>query len=258
MLKRYATSLLLVAGLATTLPAQTPTGTEVLQRMHDAYAGKWYRTLTFTQKTTRWLKDGSQRDEIWYESLRHFDDKGTLLRIDIGLPSLGNGILFSADSTWVVRSGKLAAAQPSGNEFLPLIEGVYMQPVDVTAKQLTKMGFDVTQSAAGEWQGSPVWIVGASTASDTTRSQFWVDRARNVVVRAFLKLPQGPLLDIQLNDYVKAGNGLLATKIDMTAGGKPMQKEEYTDWKVDVDLPDALFVPGAWSGAAHWVKEPPK
>jgi hypothetical protein len=258
MLKGFATSLLLVAGMATSLPAQTPTGTEVLQRMHDAYAGKWYRTLTFTQKTTRWLKDGSQREEIWYESLRHFDDKGTLLRIDIGLPSLGNGILFSVDSTWVVRGGKLAAAHPSGNEFLPLIEGVYMQPVAVTAKQLTGMGFDVTESAAGEWQGSKVWIVGASTANDTTRSQFWVDPARNVVVRAFLKPAQGPLLDIHLYNYVKAGNGWLATKIDMTAGGKPMQNEAYTDWKVDVDVPAELFVPTAWSSTTHWFKEPVK
>lgn len=254
MLKYYATSLLLLAGLASTAPAQTPTGTEVLTRMHDAYAGKWYRTLTFTQKTTRWLKDGSQREETWYESLRHFDDRGTLLRIDVGLPSLGNGILFSTDSTWVVRGGKQVAVHPSGNEFLPLIEGVYMQPVDVTAKQLTAMGFDVTKSAAAEWQGRPVWIVGASSASDSASTQFWVDRDRNVVVRAFLKPPQGPVLEIRLDDYVKAGGGWLATKIDMTAGGKPMQREQYTDWKVDVDLPAELFAPASWTTAAHWMK----
>jgi len=35
------------------------TGAEVFQRMHDAYAGKWYRTLTFVQKTTQRRRDGT-------------------------------------------------------------------------------------------------------------------------------------------------------------------------------------------------------
>ena len=54
--------------LASTAGAQsTPkSGTEVLQRMHDAYAGKWYRTLTFVQKTTRYGKDGAPNVSTWF------------------------------------------------------------------------------------------------------------------------------------------------------------------------------------------------
>ncbi|HUP88513.1 MAG TPA: hypothetical protein VM100_04155 [Longimicrobiales bacterium] len=255
MLKRYATSLLLVACFAAKLPAQTPSGTEILRRMHDAYAGKWYRTLTFTQKTTQWRPDGTMREAVWYESLRHFDDRGTLLRIDIGTPSTGNGILFSADSSWVMRAGKLAVARPSGNEFLPLIEGVYMQPVDVTAKQLTAMGFDVTKTTSGNWKGTPVWIVGTSSTTDTTSTQFWIDKARNIVLRAFISPAPNTVMDIHLNNYVQVGKGWLATKIEMTVGGKPAQSEEYSDWKVDVELAPELFTPATWSTAPHWVKE---
>src|SRR4051812_15021211 len=40
-------------------------GEELIAMMHDRYAGKWYRTLTFTQKTT--LPDG--KVETWYEAL---------------------------------------------------------------------------------------------------------------------------------------------------------------------------------------------
>src|SRR3954464_6101685 len=105
------------------------TGAEVLQRMHDAYAGKWYQTLTFVQKTTQYRKDGTTAVSTWFESLRQATPTTTQLRIDVGDPSIGNGMLYTADSTWRLRGGNVSSTQGQGNEFLPLIEGVYMQPV---------------------------------------------------------------------------------------------------------------------------------
>ena len=249
-------NLIALALLLCASSAQAQTGSDVLRKMHDAYAGKWYKTLTFTQKTTRWLQDGTTRVDTWYESLRQFDPPhNTLLRIDVGDPKAGNGILFSVDSTWLMREGKLRGTRPTGNEFLPLIEGVYMQPVDTTAAQLKRMGFDVSKATSGEWQGTPVWIVGTTSTTDSTSAQFWVDKKRNIVLRALLPGPPNqPMLQILLNGYEPVGKGWLATKVEMSAGGKPMQTEEYSDWKVDVDLPATLFDPVTWSTATHWVK----
>ena len=91
------------APAAATAPPTPKTGVEVLQRMHDAYAGKWYKTLTFVQKTTVRRRDGTDTVTTWHESLRHTDAHGTQLRIDIGDLSAGNGVLYTADSSWVVR-----------------------------------------------------------------------------------------------------------------------------------------------------------
>src|SRR2546425_12293358 len=55
--------LLLVSALA----ASPPSGRDVLKAMHDRYAGKWYRTLTFVQKNTATRPDGSQEHSIWHE-----------------------------------------------------------------------------------------------------------------------------------------------------------------------------------------------
>src|SRR5690348_7703532 len=90
-----------LASMASLASAQsTPkSGEEVLQRMHDAYAGKWYRTLTFVQKTTRYRGDGTTNVSTWFESLEHSAPGATRLRIDIGDPSAGNGMLYTADST---------------------------------------------------------------------------------------------------------------------------------------------------------------
>ncbi len=240
---------------ATTLVAQrTPTsGTDVLQRMHDAYAGKWYHTLTFVQKTTVPRPDGTDAVSTWYESLRYTNPGGTRLRIDVGEPSAGRGMLYTADSTWRIQNARVTRVDTTGNEFLPLIEGVYMQPVARTVAELMTTGVDMNKVTTGEWQGHPVWIVGASSRADTTSAQFWVDTDRKVVVRMILAPAQGTgTLDIHLDNYVRLGKGWLATKVAMLADGTPRQTEEYSDWKADVDLPAALFDPAEWSTAPHW------
>lgn len=229
------------------------TGQEVLQQMRDKYDGKWYTTLTFTQQTVVHKKDGTTETQTWYESLRHSADGGTRLRIDFGDPAGGNGALYTADSLYSVRKGKVVSAQGEGNEFLPLIEGVYLQPVEHTVRDLAGMQVDLTQVTTGSWQGRPVWIVGAP-AGDLTKPQFWVDRDRLVVTRMVIKL-RDLVLDIDLGGYARVGPAWLATKIAMSADGKPLQSEEYSHWKTNIDLPASLFEAAQWSTAPHWVNQ---
>src|SRR5215472_4351192 len=80
-----------------------PTGAEIMQQMHDKYAGKWFKTLTFIQKTTRQKKDGTDTVQTWYESAL----LPGRLRIDVGLPSEGNGVLYTHDSTYQMVAGTL-------------------------------------------------------------------------------------------------------------------------------------------------------
>src|SRR6185312_13490154 len=134
------------------------------------------------------------------------------------------------DSSWVVRGGKLASARATGNEFLPMIEGVYVQPVVQTMRQIAHTGVDMRKVASGSYAGRPVWIVGASAPSDTASPQFWVDKGRNVVVRMIMSVAGRPM-DVHLDKYEKAGNGWLATKVAMYSNGAPLQTEEYSDWK---------------------------
>lgn len=254
-MRRLAAAALLFALVHTDSFAQSApaSGMDVLQRMHDAYAGKWYSTLRFVQKTTVHRPDGTTAHTTWYESLRHTDANGTQLRIDIGDPTAGNGMLYTADSTWVMRGGKLNAAQGSGNVFLPLIEGVYMQPVSKTAAQLAETKIDLSKVTSGRWENRPVWIVGVTSASDSTTPQMWVDQERNIVVRVLVNLaPNSPPYDIQLGDYVKLGDAWLATRIVMLVGGKPRQVEDYADWRVGVELPADMFSVTSWMPARHW------
>jgi hypothetical protein len=234
------------------LSAQQPKdGAAVLERMRAAYAGKWYHSLTFVQKTTVTSRDGTKNVTTWYESLRH-TSAGVQLRIDVGDPTAGNGVLYTPDSSWRFRDGKLVAANANGNDFLPLIEGVYVQPIERTVREVQKMNVDLSRMRAGRWRDRDVWVVGATSASDTTSPQFWVDQQRNVVVRAIVNTSPTSVLDILLDGYVTVGPAMLSTKIVMSTGGKVIQEEEYSDWKTDIDLPASLFDITNWKAVPHW------
>ena len=256
-------SLLATALLACVTPCLTAqgtasprTGSDVLEAMRAAYAGKWYHTLTFTQNTTRRGQDGADHEQTWYETLAHTAAGGTRLRIDIGDLSAGNGVIYTADSSFSVRGGKLQSAEASGNEFLPLIEGVYVQPVAKTVNELGQMKVDLSRVRTGTWQGKPVWIVGAASASDTTSPQFWVDTDRKLLQRMIVSFASGqPPYDVHLGGYEKVGNGAwLATKIEMYQNGVRRQAEDYSAWKVDIPVDPAMFDPAQWSTAKHWAK----
>jgi hypothetical protein len=236
---------------------RTPaSGTEVLERMRAAYADRWYPSLTFVQSTRLHRPDGRVVEQTWYESVRHTPERGAQLRIDVGDLAAGNGMLATADSTWVVRGGAVANVRAKGNEFLPLIEGVYLQPVERTARELLPTRVDLAKVRAGTWRDRDVWVVGAASAADSVAPQFWVDAERLVVVRMLLQeSPAAPVMDVHIDGYVPAGRGWLGTDVKIHVGGRLVQEERYTDWAPGARLDDALFDPSRWLAAPHWARK---
>jgi hypothetical protein len=233
--------------VASPVPAD---GRDVLTRMHDRYVGKWYNTLTFVQRTTRHRPDGTTQVSTWYEA-----EKGPRLRIDMGDPALGNGALYTADSVYVMRGGKVARAVAEGNPFLPLISGVYIQPLDVTVAQLAPYKVNLEAVHTRDWEGRRTFVVGAASAADSTSPQFWVDADRLIVTRFLLPLfptPDNHVQDARLENNVPVGGGWLATRVRMLDRGVPVQTEEYSDWRVDVPLADSFFQAERWTEGPHW------
>jgi cyclase len=60
--------------LAATGPSRT--GRDVVSAMHDRYAGKWYRTLSFVQKNTATAPDGRIEHSTWREYARRLKRLG--------------------------------------------------------------------------------------------------------------------------------------------------------------------------------------
>jgi hypothetical protein len=246
-----ATQVIALLALILQAPVLPKDGTALLRKMREAYLGKWFKTVTFVQQTIQTHPNGGTDTTTWYEALRSPDR----LRIDFGDLKNGNGVIYTADSLYVVRAGKVTRTVPSGNPFLPFVQGVYDQPIDTTLRQIQPYKFDLTKIRSTTWEGRPTYVVGSQSPSDTTSPQFWIDQEKLVVVRMILGLnPTAPaeVTDIRLEDYRPVAGGWLAVLVEIMRDGKVIQKEQYSNWRGNVALPADFFVAEKWSGVPHW------
>ncbi len=231
--------------------AQQAPGEQLVRQMHDRYVGKWFHTLTFVQATTQWKKDGTEAHNTWYESA----SVPSLLRIDFGPPADGNGVLFTADSTFRVQKGTVTNRAAGGNDLLTLLFDVYVRPVDQTLAIVRKGGYDLSKTHKETWQGRPVIVVGADSGN-VSAPQFWVDAERLIVLRQIWPTEPGAsqMIDAHLNKYRSIGDSWIAPECEFFIGGQRIQREEYSDIKADVPLSPELFDLAHWTTAPHWAK----
>jgi outer membrane lipoprotein-sorting protein len=226
---------------------QIRTPEALLRAMRDRYAGRWYTTLSFTQKTTRRLPNDSMRVETWHE----WGAMPGRLRIEIGEPAAGNGVIYANDSAYVVRGGNVVARRGDRNSLMVLGFDVYVLSPERTAQVLTEEGFLPGTLRTDSWNGRPVYVV---TSEANGHHEFWIDAENLLYVRSVEPIP-GPngaaarVLDVRFEDYKQHGGGWMAERVDIRMDGKTVQMEEYSDVKVNQTLSPDLFVPEKWSTA---------
>ncbi len=222
--------------------AQTPTsGDQVVRAMHDRYQGKWYHTLSFSQKTTRRTPADTMVIETWYETAA----VPGRLRIDIA-PRPGTSYIFANDSIYVTRKDSVLRRVAGRNPLLILGFDVYGQPAEKTLDVLHAEGFNTTPLHEDTWEGRPVYVVGAAKG-DLHSKQFWVDKERLLFVR-LLEPSRGDstkMDDTRFDDYRPLGGGWISALVESYSGGKLAQKEEYSDIKANPVVPANWFTPGA-------------
>ena len=268
-LRAATTAALLLAGLSacrhapSAAPAPAPaasvirtdyaSGEELLAAMRARYDGKWYRTLTFTQKTSRLLPDGKWSVQTWYEAMQ----VPGRLRIDFDPISAANGVIYARDSAFTSRNGRVLPGQASINPLLLLGFDVYANAPARSAAILRKEGFDLTRVHADTFQGRPRIVVGAR-AGDMHTKQFWVDAEHLYFVRTLERAPNDStkVQDVRFVNYQRVGDAWVAPRVEIHSGGKLVFFEDYSDIRTNVQLDDDLFEPSKWKTAKHWY--PPK
>jgi len=221
--------------------ASAPTDAESLVRaMHGRYEGRWYRTLSFTQRVIR----PGRPEESW-------DEWGAMpgrLRIEQGN---GRGAIFANDSTYVFAGDSVVRRIGQRNDLMTLGFDVYAQAPERTLQVLREDGFDLSRFRADTWQGRPAYVVGASSPADSTSKQFWVDAERLVFVRLLDPIPNQPgrAQDVRFDRYEPLGNGWIAPEVNIFVGGQNVFQEIYSDIRIDMPLDPSLFDPGRWKTA---------
>jgi hypothetical protein len=221
-------------------------GEELIAMMHNRYAGKWYRTLTFTQKTT--LPDG--KVETWYEAL----ELPGKLRIDVAPLDSMKAIIFRNDSVYQFDGGKLKDSAAFVHPLMVLGFDVYGAPVSETVTKLKNLKFNLSKLHQTKWKGRSTYVVGAA-AGDTTSPQFWIDAERLYFVRSFEPSKKNPAIvnETRFDKYVPLAGGWLEMEVLFLANGEQRVKEEYSSPKANVKLDPMIFEPKGWTPPG-WVK----
>ncbi len=218
-------------------------GEDVVAAMYKRYAGKWYKTLTFVQKTITHKPDGTDSVEMWYEAM----EVPGKLRIDVVPTDKGNGMIFADGKLNSFRDGKLAVSRPFVHPLLVLGFDVYGQPVETSISQLRSLGIDMSTVHEEKWMGQDVYVIGAKKG-DMTIPQFWIDKKNLLFVR-LIQLggkDKKVVQETQFNKYVKAKGGWVAVEVKFFSDGKPTMTEEYTDVQADIKLTGDLWDPEKW------------
>ena len=227
-------------------------GEEVITAMRDRYAGLWYHTLTFRQKTSQLSPKGQWTVQTWYEAMR----LPGRLRIDFDPIKAGNGVLYAHDSQFVVSNGRVTRADAGINDLLLLGFDVYANTTARTATLLRRQGVDLSRVHMDTFEGRPMIVVGAH-AGDLHRKQFWIDAERLYFVRLLEPAPRDStkLQDIRFVNYERRGDAWVSPRVELYLDGKLVFFEDYSDMNTDVPLDDALFDPARWRTAKHWLPE---
>lgn len=248
---RNLISLAIVVSACAPQPAPAPapstpqiaTAEQLVAAMHDGYAGKWYSTLTFVQKNTRYLADGRTDTSTWSEVL----SLPGKLRIDVEPRANGNGNIYRNDTVYVFNSGRLVRQARAPHPLLLLGFDVYFVPVERSIATLREIGFDLSRMHESTWQGRAAYVVGAAPGDTRTR-QFWIDRDRLVFVRLIepSRRDTTKTAEIRFNRYYQVGNAWLSPEVEFLIDGARDFLEEYTEIKTDVPVDEAVFDPGKW------------
>lgn len=238
--------LLLLLAAVPAFSGDIKTGGDLIAAMHKKYDGKWYKTLTFVQKTVHHQPDGTTTSETWYEAM----SLPGRLRIDFAESKTGDGLLFTDGKLISIREGKVGAPRPFVHPLMVLGFDVYGQPIETTIAQVKGLGMDLSSIHIEKWKGRDTYVVGAKQG-DATTPQFWIDKKDLVFVRLIQQAGKDKksIAETQFNKYVRAKGGRVAAEVLFFVDGKPTTTEEYSDIQADIPLEKDLWNPEKWSAA---------
>jgi hypothetical protein len=248
MRKILLASLLLTIGLAHAQNVRT--GEDVIRAMHDRYQSKWYKTVTFTQKSTTYKPDGTSSAEMWYEAA----SLPGKLRIDIGPPADNNGYLMVDGTISILKKGVLAKTDHYVNILLVLGFDAYTQDPATTIEVVKGESYDLNKFHEDTWDGKAAYVVGADKG-DLKSKQFWVEKDTLLFVRVIEPSRGDPakVSDIRFIHYQPLAGAWIAAGVEVYTDGKKVFTEDYTEIQGNVKLDSGTFDPQKFT-TTHWEK----
>jgi len=235
MISKYL--IVTVTAFLSLLSPRQQSGEDLIKKMYDRYAKTWYHALTFDQTTEIYRNDSLFRTQQWHEAML-FPDK---LRIDIEPLEKSNTIIFRSDSTYSIRGGKVARADKEANDLIFLLGGMYSHPYEKTIEKLKALGYDLSKSGEGTFNGKAIYIIGAANQADHN-SQLWVDK-ENLCLLRMIKYGEKEKEDGIFSGWIKVDGGYAETRVDFYVNDKLIQVEKYSNCKTPATIDERIYDP---------------
>ena len=210
---------------------------QILTDMHARYAGKWHKTLSFTQATEMYRNDSLLRTETWYENILYPDH----FRIDFGYGDSGRAVIYRNDSAFIFRQGKLAAARADENDLLFLLGGMYFYPIDSVFAKMWRYGYNLDKYHEDKWNGKPVFVIGAGKGEDTV-DQIWIEKENFNLVR-MINIANGNMQEALFENHVQLSGGFVETQVRFFVNDKLIQTEKYFNLRANEPIRLEIFDP---------------
>ena len=219
-------------------------GSGLVKAMHDRYAGKYLKTMSFLQNNTRYTTTGDEQKSQWYE---HLEIPGKL-RIAFLPAAQKSGLVQIDDRVASFDNGIRVDFRPSVNPLLLLTADVYAAPVATIMRGLDSLDVDHEIIRSDEWEGQPVYVVGAKLG-DSTSNQMWVDRNQLRLVRFIQRNKAGErtiVSDIRVRNYRDIQGFEVPTEFLVLRNGRPFWREQYADVRVNEEFLPGTFDQAKW------------
>jgi hypothetical protein len=224
--------------------ARLTSGGAVIRAMHDLYAGKYLKTMSFLQNNTAYSSTGQEQHSQWYE---HLEVPGKL-RIAFLPATQRSGLVQVDDKVASFDNGIRVDFRPSVNPLLLLTADVYAAPIATIMRGLDSLNVDANVIRTDEWEGRPVYVIGAK-AGDSTSNQAWVDADRFVLLRFIQRNKSGDrtmVSDIHVQNYKEIQGYQIPTEFLVIRNGRPVWREQYADVRINSEFPAGTFNQATW------------
>lgn len=217
----------------------------LIKAMHDRYAGKFFKTLSFLQNNTAYTATGQEQHSQWYE---HMEVPGKL-RIAFLPAKQKSGLVQVDDEVASFDNGIRVDFRPSVNPLLVMTADVFATPTANILRELDSLDVDTDLIRTDEWKGRPVYVVGAAR-DDTTSNQMWVDSERLLLVRFIQTAKRGDrviISDIRVEKYTDIDGVPVASEFLVTRNGRPVWREQYANIRLNETFPAGVFDQARWN-----------
>lgn len=213
-------------------------GQQVIEAMYSHWENKWYPNFAFDQRAIFYKDDQVSKEEVWQEIYSY----PARLHIRFDGFETGNGVVYNQDTVYSFKAGQVQTKRYSIHPLVLLSFDVYFYKPATTISKLQELNFDLSQVTETKWQGRDAYIVGTSNPSDSTSSQFWVDKEMLYVLRVITN-NKGTVSDVEMNKYQLIEGNWVATEIIFKNNGKLVLREEYFNMSFPEKVDPSWFDP---------------